>query len=107
MNLGGDCDLLYISCQLVGRTRFLPAFSRDARIPVGNYADTWRADTQGIMVAHSRVQRERRVLRGYAFRRQRPTIPTNAIIIAATLITIRYSIVLSHCLTGDEPESPV
>ena len=48
-----------------------------------------------------------RVLRGYAFRRQRPTIHTYAIIIAATLSTIRYSIVLSHCLTGDEPESPL
>ena len=41
-------------------------------------------------------------MRGYAFRRQRPTIHTYAIMIAATLNTIRYSIVLSHCLTGDE-----
>jgi len=51
---------------------------------------------------HWRAQRERRVLRGYAFRRQRPMIHTNAIIIAATLNTIRYSIWLSHWLTGDE-----
>ena len=29
-------------------------------------------------------------------------IHTYAIIIAATLITIRYSILLPHCLTGDE-----
>ena len=32
-------------------------------------------------------------------------IHTNAIIIAATLNTIRYSISLFHCLTGDETGS--
>ena len=54
------------------------------------------------MVVHRQVQRERRVLRDYAFRRQWPMIHTYAIIIAATLNTIRYSISLFHCLTGDE-----
>jgi len=41
---------------------------------------------------HWQLQRERRVLPGYAFCRQRPMIHTNAIIIATTLNTIRYSI---------------
>jgi hypothetical protein len=54
------------------------------------------------VVAHRRVQRERRVLRGYAFRRQRPMIHTYAIIIAATLNTIRYSIDYVSCLAGNE-----
>jgi hypothetical protein len=40
MNLSDDCDLLCISCQLAGRTRSFAAFSRHARIPVGNYPDT-------------------------------------------------------------------
>ena len=39
---------------------------------------------------------------GYACRRQRAMIQTKLVIIATTLNTIRYSIVLSHCLTGDE-----
>ena len=38
----------------------------------------------------------------YVCRGQRPRIQTYAIIIAATLNTIRHSAVLSHCLTGDE-----
>ena len=39
MNLGDDCDLLYISCQLAGRTRSFAALSRQASIPVGHYPD--------------------------------------------------------------------
>ena len=93
MNLSDDCDLLYISCQRAGRTRSFVALSHEASI---------QRCTMRTPSADRRVQRERSVLRGYAFRRQRPTIHTYAIIIAATLNTIRYSIVLSHCLTGDE-----
>jgi hypothetical protein len=35
MNLSDDCDLLYISCQLVRRTRSFAALLREASIPVG------------------------------------------------------------------------
>ncbi len=40
MNLGDDCDLLYISCQLARRTRSFAALSHEASIPVGPYPDS-------------------------------------------------------------------
>jgi hypothetical protein len=42
MNLGDDCDLLHISCQLAGRTRSFTILSREASIPVGQYPDNER-----------------------------------------------------------------
>ena len=96
MNLSDDCDLLYISCQFQENPvlrRTLARGEHSSGTLSGQLALTLR--TKWLPTDEFSVSAVFCAVMCFAGSGRRST--HYAIIIAATLNTIRYSIVLSHC----------